>query len=89
MGPAAVCYQRDLAATLTAAGVDVVLCGTDGAALGAAAVDSRQPHHGRLAVLVGSPGDVEDDALAMAKELFGGAAVVVHSPTEAAAVIAG
>ncbi|HEX3539690.1 MAG TPA: hypothetical protein VHT75_04530 [Acidimicrobiales bacterium] len=88
MGRPAVCYQVDVAAALTAAGIDVVLCGTDGVALAAAAAGGRTQQKGRLAVLVGRPADVADQALAMAKELFGGDAVVVQSPAEVAGAIA-
>jgi hypothetical protein len=79
VSPAAVCYEAAVAAYLTEAGTDVVLCGVDGAELTAAMHQGR----GRLAIFVGDPATDREVALAMARELFGGVAVFVATMAEA------
>lgn len=88
------CYQAGLAAVLVDRGVQVVLCGPDGSALAAALATERasttaQLGRGRLAVMVGDPASIEEAALAMARELFGGEPVVVRSSLEGDELVAG
>jgi len=82
VSPAAVCYEAALAAILRAGGVDVVLCGPDVRA-------DAMPVAGRIAVFAGNPDLVEEAALAMARELFGGDAVVVRTRSDAARLVPG
>jgi hypothetical protein len=86
VSPAAVCFDEALAAMLSAGGVDVVLCRPDPAVPPRAL---RPAGGGRIAVFVGDPALVEEAAMTMARELFGGQPAVVRSPADAAQLIPG
>ncbi len=78
--------QAEIAAALTGAGINVVLCQRPGL--------EHPPSSGpgRLARFVsdaGAAGVVGEEALAMARELFGGAPVVVRTTAEAEELIGG
>ncbi len=80
----AVCHDPEVASALIGQGAPVVLYG-DGVVELAGAVISLRDAGGRVAALIGDPGDadVEAAALDMARELFGGEPVVVHTMSEA------
>jgi hypothetical protein len=79
-----------LAKALLAAGIHVVLCGPGESE---AIAGGTRSEVGRLARMVIGPGDdparVEEEAVAMARELFGATAVVVRDRSDAAQVFAG
>lgn len=83
VSPAAVCFDPVVAVVLVVGGLDVVLCGLDDAEATSAVFRARAGGGGRIAVFVGDPSTAADAALAMARELFGGEAVVVGSLVEA------
>ena len=94
----AVCTDEAGARIVSAAGVAVVVVGSDGAALGRLAAELRSGGRGRVAVLVGDASHEADlgAALAMAQEQFGAAVgrdanrdtVVVSSAAEAGTLLA-
>lgn len=85
MPGAAVCFDAAVAAILVEGGFSVLLCGTDGEALGRTA--RALGDAGRVAVLTADPGAEGDLAVAltMAGELFGTEPVVVRSVDQARA----
>jgi hypothetical protein len=98
----AVCTQPELAATLTTAGVHVVLCAVPppvcashagSASPSAARTDipkATTPEAGRLAVLAGDPDRPEamEAAVAMARELFGAEPMIVRTAADSARLLA-
>jgi hypothetical protein len=85
---AAVCFDAAVARIVLAAGLPVVLCGSDGDTL--SRVEASLRSVGRVALLVDDPGGdgVVTAALAMAGELFGNDAVVVDSVAQAGQIAA-